>query len=55
MIGLIMFGYSARLSHNTLFYYLCGITIGVTTSFIIIIILIGRLIPKVSTYNFLCV
>lgn len=48
LVGLFVFGYSARLSHNTLFYYLCGISIGVTTSFIIIIILIGRLIPKVS-------
>lgn len=47
MVGLFLFSYSARLSHNSLFYYLCGITIGVTASFVVIIILISRLIPKV--------
>ncbi|XP_025416716.1 nuclear envelope integral membrane protein 1a [Sipha flava] len=46
IIGIFLFGYSSRLSHNSLFYYLCGITIGVTASFIIIILLISRLIPK---------
>lgn len=49
IVGLFLFGYSARLSHNSLFYYLCGITIGVTASFVIIILLISRLIPKVCT------
>lgn len=47
IIGLLLFGYSAQLSHNLLFYYLCGITVGVTASFVIIIILISRFIPKV--------
>ncbi|CAI6347603.1 unnamed protein product [Macrosiphum euphorbiae] len=46
IVGICLFGYSARLSHNSLFYYLCGITVGVTASFVIIILLIGRLIPK---------
>lgn len=48
IVGLFLFEYSARLSHNSLFYYLCGMTIGVTASFMIIILLISRLIPKVS-------
>ncbi|XP_025204616.1 nuclear envelope integral membrane protein 1 [Melanaphis sacchari] len=46
IVGIFLFGYSARLSHNSLFYYLCGITVGVTASFVIIILLISRLIPK---------
>jgi len=46
IVGLLLFRYSDRLSHNSLFYYLCGITIGVTTSFLIIILFISRLIPK---------
>lgn len=48
IVGLLLFGYSARLSYNSLFYYLCGITIGVSASFVIILLLISRLIPKVS-------
>jgi len=47
VVGLLLFAYSAQLSHNSLFYYLCGITIGVTTSFLIIILFISRFIPKV--------
>lgn len=55
LVGLFLFGYSARLSHNSLFYYLCGITIGVSASVLIIIILISRLIPKVCTIiNYPC-
>ncbi|XP_015373750.1 PREDICTED: nuclear envelope integral membrane protein 1 [Diuraphis noxia] len=46
IVGIFLFGYSARLSHNSLFYYLCGITVGVTASFVVIILLISRLIPK---------
>ncbi|VVC24562.1 NEMP family [Cinara cedri] len=46
LVGVLLFGYSARLSHNSAFYYLCGITIGVSASFIIVLFLIGRLIPK---------
>ncbi|KAL5243648.1 hypothetical protein ACI65C_011058 [Semiaphis heraclei] len=41
IVGIFLFGYSARLSHNSLFYYLCGITVGVTASFVIIILLIS--------------
>jgi len=53
IVGIFLFGYSARLSHNSLFYYLCGITVGVTASFVIIILLISRLIPKVCIfYNY---
>jgi len=50
IVGIFLFGYSARLSHNSLFYYLCGITVGVTASFVIIILLISRLIPKVCIF-----
>lgn len=46
IVGIFLFGYSARLSHNSLFYYLCGVIVGVTASFVIIILLISRLIPK---------
>jgi len=51
--GLFVFGYSARLSRNTLFLYLCCITVSVTTSLVIVMILISRLIYKVcALYNF---
>jgi len=47
VVGLLLFSYSDRLSGNSLFYYLCAITISIATSFFVIIMLVGRLIPKV--------
>ncbi|XP_050434770.1 nuclear envelope integral membrane protein 1 [Adelges cooleyi] len=49
IIGLYLFAYSARLSYNSLFYYLCGITIGVCASFLVVIFFISRFIPKKKT------
>ncbi|XP_050543417.1 nuclear envelope integral membrane protein 1 [Daktulosphaira vitifoliae] len=46
IFGLVLFALSEKLSHNSLFYYLCGICIGVSASFLVIIFFISRLIPK---------
>lgn len=47
-IGISLFLTAPRLSSNPLFYYICGITLGVTTSFIILVYILSKLIPKVS-------
>lgn len=47
ILGILIFWSGKRLSQNTLFYYLCGITLGVTTSVIILIYFVGKLFPKV--------
>ena len=47
-IAISLFLAAPRLSSNPLFYYICGITLGVTTSFIILVYLLSKLIPKVS-------
>lgn len=46
ILGILIFWSGKRLSQNTLFYYLCGITLGVTTSVIILIYFVGKLFPK---------
>ncbi|XP_015605984.1 nuclear envelope integral membrane protein 1 [Cephus cinctus] len=45
-LGIIIFWYAQKLSQNPLFYYLCGITLGVTTSVIILIYFASKLFPR---------
>ncbi|KAG7190206.1 hypothetical protein KM043_006330 [Ampulex compressa] len=46
ILGIIMFRSAQRLSRNPLFYYLCGITLGVMTSIVILVYLMSKLLPK---------
>ncbi|KAK2586000.1 hypothetical protein KPH14_010570 [Odynerus spinipes] len=46
MIGIILFWSAKRLSHNPLFYYLCGICLGVTASLIILVYFASKLVPR---------
>lgn len=45
--AVVLFITAPKLSSNPLFYYICGITIGITTSFLIVVYLTSKLIPKV--------
>ncbi|XP_014235006.1 nuclear envelope integral membrane protein 1 isoform X1 [Trichogramma pretiosum] len=45
-VGIFMFWYAKKLSRNTLFYYMSGISLGVTLSILILIYLLGKLFPK---------
>lgn len=52
--GVFLFLAAPRLSSNPLFYYICGITLGVTTSFLILVYILSKLIPKrPAVYGFL--
>jgi hypothetical protein len=46
--GVVLFISAPKLSNNPLFYYICGILVGICTSFIILIYVISRVIPKVQ-------
>lgn len=46
-IGLLLFLSSKRLSETPLFYYICGILLGIFASFLILVYLISKLFPKV--------
>lgn len=46
MVGLFIFSFAAKLSQNSLFYYITGILIGICTSFMLLIYLAGKLFPK---------
>jgi hypothetical protein len=50
IIGIITFLAAQILSRNSLFYYACGITFGVSLSVIILIYMAGKLVPRVI-YN----
>lgn len=47
-LGMFLFWYAGKLSRNTLFYYVSGVTIGVSLSIVILIYLLGKLLPKVG-------
>ncbi|KAK6644430.1 hypothetical protein RUM43_000697 [Polyplax serrata] len=47
--GVFLFLAAPNLSSNPLFYYVCGITLGVTTSIFIGLYLISKLVPKKPT------
>ncbi|KAJ3664956.1 hypothetical protein Zmor_000485 [Zophobas morio] len=46
LFGISLFLSANRLSQNTLFYYICGITLGICTSFLILIYFASKLFPK---------
>ncbi|XP_014211349.1 nuclear envelope integral membrane protein 1 [Copidosoma floridanum] len=46
VLGVFLFWSAQRLSRNTVFYYASGITFGVTLSFVALIYIIGKLLPK---------
>ncbi|XP_020707365.2 nuclear envelope integral membrane protein 1 isoform X2 [Athalia rosae] len=49
ILGIIVFLFAKKLSYDPIFYYICGITLGVTTSLLILIYLISKLLPKGKT------
>lgn len=49
--GLLLFSYAGTLSSNQIFYYLCGITLGICGSVVILMLLICRIFPSVSIWN----
>ncbi|XP_033333193.2 nuclear envelope integral membrane protein isoform X1 [Megalopta genalis] len=46
VLGIITFCSARKLSDNPLFYYLCGVALGITTSAIILVYLVSKLLPK---------
>lgn len=52
LVGIILFFYAKKLSDNQLFYYICGISLGICGSIAILIYLFSRLLPNVSTIFF---
>lgn len=52
--GLILFLTAPKLSSNSLFYYLCGVSFGTCASLLILVFIISRLLPKKPMmYSFL--
>lgn len=47
VLGAITFWVARKLSGNPLFYYLCGVVLGITTSIVILVYVISKLLPKV--------
>lgn len=45
--GVLLFLSAEKLSKNTLFYYICGVSFGVGASFLILIYFVSKLFPKV--------
>lgn len=48
VVGIFIYISAAKLSQNVLFYYICGITFGITASFLILIYFISKLFPRKS-------
>ncbi|XP_065156690.1 nuclear envelope integral membrane protein [Atheta coriaria] len=46
VLGILLFMYAQRMSRNTLFYYICGITFGICASFLILIYFVSKLFPR---------
>lgn len=49
VLGIVIFLFAKRLSYDPIFYYICGITLGITTSLLVLIYLVSRLLPKGKT------
>jgi NEMP family len=45
-VGVFTFFSARQLSQNSLFYYLCGILLGISASFLVVVFLISKLIPR---------
>lgn len=48
VLGLVIIHSSKSLSGNKVFFYLCGIFIGVFASFMVIVYYVSKLLPRVS-------
>lgn len=48
LIGVFLFLSADRLSKNTIFYYISGVTFGICASLLISIYFISKLFPRVS-------
>lgn len=46
IIGCLVFQYAGKLSHNSLFYYITGVTLGICSSFMLLIWLSSKLVPR---------
>lgn len=46
ILGIFLFFSAEKLSQNTLFYYICGVSLGITASFLILIYFISKLFPR---------
>ncbi|XP_003703652.2 nuclear envelope integral membrane protein [Megachile rotundata] len=46
LLGALLYWSARKLSGNPLFYYLCGITLGITTSIIILVYFVSKLLPR---------
>jgi hypothetical protein len=46
--GVLLFISAPKLSKNPLFYYVCGISVGICASFLILIYMTSKLLPKVK-------
>lgn len=45
-LGLLLFAYAAKLSHNAMFYYITGVALGICSSFMLLIWLSSKLVPR---------
>ncbi|XP_073835400.1 nuclear envelope integral membrane protein [Musca autumnalis] len=46
IIGCLVFHYAGKLSHNSLFYYITGVALGICSSFMLLIWLSSKLVPR---------
>uniref|UniRef100_A0A1A9VC14 Nuclear envelope integral membrane protein 1 n=1 Tax=Glossina austeni TaxID=7395 RepID=A0A1A9VC14_GLOAU len=46
LVGSLLFRYASNLSHNAIFYYVTGIVLGICSSFMLIIWLTSKLVPR---------
>lgn len=54
VLGLLMLFSAPKLCQNPLFYYICGITLGISASFLLLIYMISKLLPqKPMMYGFI--
>ncbi|XP_023595639.1 nuclear envelope integral membrane protein 2 isoform X1 [Trichechus manatus latirostris] len=55
MAGIFLFFYAKTLSHSPIFYYFLGTMLGVLMTFVFLLLLVKRFIPKYSTFGALMV
>jgi hypothetical protein len=46
--GVLLFISAPKLSASPLFYYICGISVGICASFLILVYMMSKLLPKVK-------
>lgn len=54
VLGIVLYFSAEKLSRNTMFYYICGVSFGIGASFLILIYFLSKLFPKVSVFVFRC-